>query len=251
MRLPYSIVADPKTNRVFVSSVYSNALKIIDGATNTVTSLKAVSADAMAINASAGLLYLMSYESPQLTVFDIVHRTFSKLPMGANHLWAIARNPVTNVLYVTRIGNADIVAYNENLHTSTIIPTGNYPAAIAVNPRTNRIYVVNYADESVTVIDGAVNRALATIPVGKNPQAIVINEAANEAYVTNVHDDSITLIHGLETTGAETIHVGKHPYGVVVDQTTGTLVTANQGEPSFSRIEASSLPAKLSANASR
>jgi YVTN family beta-propeller protein len=245
-KLPYSIAIDQRTNEIFVSSVYSDALKIIDGATNAVTSFKAVSADAMAVNADAGHLYLMSYESAELTVFDIASRTFSKVPMGAMHLWAIARNPATSVLYVSRIGNADVVAYDEMAHTSKIIKTGKYPCALAINSKTNRIYVVNYADQSITVIDGAANSVLATLPVGDHPQAVTVNEASNQIYVANVHGDSVTVIDCTRNVVADTLHAGKNPYGIVVDKTTGMVATVNQGEPSFTLIDAAHLRTKQS-----
>ena len=236
--LPYSIAVNQKTNQVFVSSVYSNALKIIDGTTNAVTSLKSGSYDAMAINSNAGLLYLMSYESSDLTVLNLNNRTFSKLPMGATHPWAFARNPVTSILYVTRIGNADVVAYNEQSHTSSIIKTGNYPCAIAINSRTNRVYVLNYADETVTVIDGAANRVLATLPVGNHPQAIAVDEDANQAYVANVHGNTLTVIDGSKNLVSEALPAGKNPYGLVVAGKSGAVVTANEGEPSFTVLSA-------------
>ncbi len=237
-KLPYSIAVDERTNQVFVSSVYSNDLKIINGADNTVSSLKAVSADAMALDSAAGTLYLMSYESPSLTVLNIALRTFSKLPMGEMHLWAMSRNPATGRLYVTRIGHADVVAYDETSHASTIIKTGSYPCAVAINSRTNRIYVVNYADESVTVIDGEKNRVLATLSVGEHPQAVAVNERDNVVYVANVHGNSITVIDGSRNVIARTIGAGVSPYGITVNEKTGEVITANSGEPPYMRIDA-------------
>jgi YVTN family beta-propeller protein len=231
--LPYSIAVDQLTNQIFVSSVYSNSLKIIDGASGSVRTMKAISADAMSLNAEAGRLYLLGYESAELTVFNAADQALSKLPMGQMHLWAIGRNPATSTFYVTRIGSADVLAYNEKLHTSSIIKTGNYPCAIAINTKANRIYVVNYADQSLTVIDGKDNHVLATLSVGNHPQAVAVDEAADKAYVVNVLDDSVTIIDGAKSSVASTISVGKNPYGIVVDPVTGTVVTANQGEPSF------------------
>lgn len=243
--LPYSIAVDQQTNQIFVSSVYSDSLKIVDGVTNRVISMKAISADAIEINSGADLVYLMGYESSAITVLDLASRTLTNLPMGAMDLWAMARNPATSILYVTRVGSADVVAYDEKRHASSIIKTGEYPCAIAINTRTNNIYVVNYADQTVTVIDGKENRILATLAVGNHPQAIAVDEAANKAFVANTLDDSITVIDGSTHQIAATLSVGKNPYGVVVDQKAGVVISANQGEPSFTLVDRSALHAKI------
>jgi YVTN family beta-propeller protein len=241
-KLPYALAVDERTDQVFVSSVYSNELKIINGADNSVSSLKAISADAMLINTEAGVLYLMSYESSSLTVLNIPKRTFNTLPIGQMHLWAMARNPATGNLYVTRIGHADLVKYDEKSHMSTVIKTGNYPCAIALNRRTNKVYVVNYADETVTVIDGEGDRVLATLKVGDHPQAIAINESVDEAYVANVHGDSITVIDGSKNVVTRTVRAGKHPYGIVVNEKNGGVITANAGEPPYTIVKLNEHP---------
>ncbi len=44
-----------------------------------------------------------------------------------------------------------------------------YPWGVAVNLATNRIYVANRRSASVSVIDGAANRVIATIPITSAP----------------------------------------------------------------------------------
>ena len=250
-KLPYSIAVDQVTNQIFVSSVYSDDLKIIDGATNSVSSMKAISADSIEVNAGAGLLYLMGYESAEMTVIELASHTLTKIPMGAMHLWGMARDPVTSILYVTRIGSGDVVAYNEKLHTSRVFKTGSYPCAIAINSRTDRIYVVNYADQSVTVIDGKGNDRLATLQVGNHPQSIAVDETTNKVYVANVLDDSITMIDGATNQVTGSFHVGKNPFGVIVDQQTGAVITANEDEPSFTRFQMRAPNAEKTAGTSK
>src|SRR6266536_3595039 len=65
------------------------------------------------------------------------------------------------------------------------IPVGTNPYGITVNENTNRIYATNYADNTVSVIDGNTNTVIATVPVGAGPSGIGVNPSTNKIYVVN------------------------------------------------------------------
>jgi YVTN family beta-propeller protein len=141
--LPYVVAVDPATNRVYVSNVFSDVLTIIDGTTDAARTMKAGSADAIIIDLQLNNVFLLHYETASLTLLDARNDSMRHVPVGKMHLWGAALDTPTKTLYVTRIGNADLVAIDENSQAVTVIPAGKLPCAVAVNPVTDTAYVVN------------------------------------------------------------------------------------------------------------
>src|SRR6202022_1441068 len=126
---------------------------VIDGATNGIRTGNAGSADKILIDAKHNKFFLIAYESSPLTALGGTNGTRTRKPAGKMRRWGFGLGSGTNEIYVSRIENADVVALDESSDSSIAIPTGKIPCAVAVNRRTNLISVVNYQDESVTVID--------------------------------------------------------------------------------------------------
>jgi YVTN family beta-propeller protein len=233
--LPYVLAVSEATNRIYVSNTFSDLLTIIDGTTNATTTVKTGSADAIAVDAKAGKVYLLGYEDTSLTVLDEKSGERSKVEIGM-HMWGIALNEETHTVYVTLSGSASVIALDENSLSRTTIPTGAIPCAVAVNSSTNMAYVVDYRDNSVTVIDGAKGKVVSTVPVGDHPQAIAVDSKANLIYVANTHGNSVTVIDGRSNTVLTTLDAGKNPFAITLSPNTGRVFVANMGEPSFATI---------------
>ena len=52
---------------------------------------------------------------------------------------------------------------------------GKGPIDVVVNPNTNTIYVVNYLNNTISVIDGQTNHVTKNIPVEESPRGVVVN----------------------------------------------------------------------------
>jgi YVTN family beta-propeller protein len=65
------------------------------------------------------------------------------------------------------------------------IPVGVLPADVAVNAAGTRAYVVNFIDETVSVIDTATQKVVDTIPVGPVPNAVAVHPTGTKAYVAH------------------------------------------------------------------
>jgi len=234
---PYVLAANPIENKVYVSNTFSDLLTIIDGKTDTTSTVKTGSADAIDVDPKQNQVYLLGYESSSLTVLDGVDNSLSKMPAGAMHLWAMVIDDAAATLYVTRIGNADVVAIDMRTHSLTPIGTGQLPCAIAANERTRWLYVANCGDDSVTVIDKTKRAAAKTIQVGSHPQAIAVDAKNNLIYVANTHGNSVTVIDGSGNQVVATLPAGTNPYAVAVDASSDAIFVANLGAPSFTRID--------------
>lgn len=106
---PRGLAVNPATNKIYVANFDSSNVTVIDGATNSVT-----------------------------TVTD----------PNASAPFAVAVNPVTNKIYVVNLfsSNVTVIDGATNSVTTVADPPLHFPAsplAVAVNPVTNKIYVPN------------------------------------------------------------------------------------------------------------
>jgi YVTN family beta-propeller protein len=79
------------------------------------------------------------------------------------------------------------------------------------------LYVVNNTDNSVTVIDIANKRAIATIDVGSSPTGIAYNATYKKAYVVNRGDNSVSVIDTVSHSVVGTVSVDPYPWYVALD----------------------------------
>ena len=120
---------------------------------------------------------------------------------------AIALNPWTGRFYAVNRTKDAVSVLDDRGHLLTSVPVGHQPVSIAVNPDTNRIYVANSGGGTLTVIDGATDKAIASVPVGTLPYTIAVNRATDKVYVSRTFSDVTVIIDG-KTDAAKTVKVG-------------------------------------------
>lgn len=123
----------------------------------------------------------------------------------------IAVNPQTNRVYVVvpSFGKSEdmlaVIDGNSDKRVADIqVPTGAYLPA--VNVLTDKVYIGscnNFRNPSrcfVTVIDGALNKVIATIPVNTSPgngiQGIAVDSTNDRVFIANASDNVIEIIDG-------------------------------------------------------
>jgi YVTN family beta-propeller protein len=106
---------------------------------------------------------------------------------------------------------------------------------VATNPTTNRVYVANEGSDSVSVIDGATDTAMATIPLGGPPVGVAANPATNRIYVSA--GNHVWVIDGATDTAVASVPVGSSPLGLASNPTTNRIYVANWGSDNVSVID--------------
>ena len=113
---------------------------------------------------------------------------FPDVPPGY-HEFAYVSNGAANTVSVL-----DLVY----LRQDRTLQVGPNPTGLAVNPSRNEVYVVNTGSStgngSVTVIDSAANRVVATIPVHKLPYFISVEPLGHRAFVANSGSNTVSVI---------------------------------------------------------
>ncbi|WP_431030917.1 putative Ig domain-containing protein [Plantibacter sp. RU18] len=106
------------------------------------------------------------------------------------NVWSTVTNSSTGTIYVGSggFGTAGTVSAIDSTsgRITATISVGQRPADLTVDEANNKVYVANYADASVSVIDGALNAVEATISAPLSPSgylaAVAVNEGRGEIY---------------------------------------------------------------------
>lgn len=123
-----------------------------------------------------------------------------------------------------------------------LIAVGRGPQDIAVTK--GAVWVANINDHTVSRLDPASNKVVATIAVGEAPVGVAASE--NAVWVANKIDGTVSRIDPETNRVIATIAVGKSPFDIALGA--GSLWVANNGSNSISRIdpESSSVIATIS-----
>ena len=177
--LPYDIVINPHTNKVYISDLGKDSVLVLEGSNNTLV---------------------------------------ASIPVGSKPS-VLAINTQTNTIYVSNFRNDSVSVINGTSNkVESNIKVGHNPVGIAVNPRTNKIYVDNLADNNISVINGRTNKVTKIIPLepaiiasGVNnlfiniplkvtfpfiASKLTVDPKTNFTYATNTRSNGIITIDG-------------------------------------------------------
>jgi YVTN family beta-propeller protein len=238
---PYGIAFDSALHRAYVTNTYSNKVTMIDTAANSVEQLPVGSKDYVETDAHRKRAFFISYEDPALTILDATN-TVRHEDLGLSHPWGLAVDEQRGIVYVTEIGRNTLLAYHEESGKTDKVPTGAMPDAVAIDESANKIYVTNYVGDSVTIIDGAAMKPVATVAAGHHPQAVAVDGKRHRVFIANTHSDNATVIDGATNRALATVAAGTNPYAVAVDPDNGDAYVANYGSHPVTKLDLSSLP---------
>jgi YVTN family beta-propeller protein len=238
---PYAIGFDAALQRAYVTNTYSNKVTMIDTATDSVQPLPVGSKDYVETDGRRRRAFFISYEDPALTMLDAANAIHHE-DLGLSHPWGLAVDEQRGIVYVTEIGKDTLVAYHEEDGRTDKVPTGAMPDAVAVDETANKIYIANYVGDSVTIIDGATMKPVATVAAGHHPQALAVDGRRHRIFVANTHSNNATVIDGATNRALATISAGTNPYAVVVDPDSGDAYVANYGAHPVTKLDLSSVP---------
>ncbi|MGA7155447.1 MAG: YncE family protein [Acidobacteriaceae bacterium] len=233
---PYSIAANTVTHTIYLSRTYSDFLTAIDVPTNAITTYKIGAADLLSVNTRTNEVYAVGYEGGSVAVLDVQSGSIRKQSVGM-HAWGLALDEASGTLYSGRTGDAEIAALKIATNTLTAIPTGAIPCALAIDAKRHEIYVVDYGDNSVTVLDSLSGRRLATIPVGSAPEAIAMDPKRHLVFIANTHGNTISIVDEITHQVIATLKTSANPYGLAFNPISGKLHVATLGERAFSILD--------------
>jgi DNA-binding beta-propeller fold protein YncE len=251
--MPVAVAVNTKTDKIYVLHQDTPTVSVIDGATNTVTTLTDPGGIPRAIAAepASNKIYLVNRNN--IVVIDgETNSSTTVADSNTTDLGAVAVNPLTHKIYVNNPFSNHVTVIDEVSNSSTTVtdPNAVDPVAVDLNPRTNRIYVANIKSHNVTVIDGATSSTTTIIDPdssGRNrlrPLALAVNPATNKIYVVNLgllpggDKGSITVIDG--ATNAVTTVADPNasfPWAVAVNSATNKIYVVNVNSRNYTVID--------------
>jgi YVTN family beta-propeller protein len=102
-----------------------------------------------------------------------------------------------------------------------------------------RIYVTNQLDNTVSVIDGATRKVVATVRVGVSPAQMAVSPDHKSIYIANTGSDTVSVVSTAHNTIAKTIALprGSRPMGVALNPNGRYLYTADGGSNRVSVLD--------------
>jgi YVTN family beta-propeller protein len=211
--LGYSVddmVWNPANNHLYVSNYDKGTVKVIDCATNLVTSEINVApyADNLCLNPLAQKVYCASGESNELSVIDATADTLIKTVASRGYPMRMACNTLMNKLYVICTDDNVVRVYDgagDSLMDEIGFGVFNTPYYLIWHPLTNRVFCVTSSDadpDTLFVIDCNTDLVAAKTLVGNEPRFICRNPADDMVYlscrravnVLSAHGDSVIAV---------------------------------------------------------
>jgi len=257
---PSSIAVNSQTNIVYATTQFPTTLKVVDGATNSLTLTIPLNSiflppSGIAVNSTTNRIYVDDFVHG-VVVLDGATNAFVApifLPIG---VVKIAVNPVTSMIYAGNREEHTITVIDGNRNSPTensvlaVIPVPAYLGGdFAVNPVTNRLYVVTNGfdfetnkSRPITVVDGNSNTVIASPLHDNSVGSLAVNPVTNRAYMVNsgfkveefdadaAHLATVTLNFGLQAIAANPttnrIHVTEPDLGAfwTIDGSTHSFI---------------------------
>jgi YVTN family beta-propeller protein len=115
----------------------------------------------------------------------------------------------------------------------TTINVGAFPLFVAVNPDGTRVAVANAVTGTVSLINTATNKVIATIPVGSQAIGVVFDPTGNRFYAVDPIGNSVVAVSLAGNTVGTPTGVGPNPFlsaiGPVGTPSAGKLYVSNFG----------------------
>lgn len=104
----------------------------------------------------------------------------------------------------------------------------------------SKVYVGNFADSTVSVIDTATGKVVATVPVATGPHGMAVTQDGRTVFVTGDGSSSMSVIDTASDKVVKTVDVGKTPNGIALTPDGKQLLVAINGEDRLAFLDAAS-----------
>ena len=142
-----NFIVSKALNRIYIAS--ANVLHVLDGASDTeISTLSMDSPEALAVNETAGRIYVANEANKSVTVIDGATNTIlATIPVGGSPA-ALAVNEIANRVYVYNAGDPSVSFINgatntvEATLTLPSLPVTNRAVTVVADPAVARVYAL-------------------------------------------------------------------------------------------------------------
>ncbi len=183
-------------------------------------------------------IYVFTYADGKLS--DAPVRTFKESIPAAEIYWSgVAHHPKTNTLYAANRGAVrtagHVVIFDSAtgaLRKRVLVEASPYD--LVLSPDGATLYVSNWSSDSISVIDTASEKVVATIAVGDNPNDMELH-SDGRLFVSCANENTVYVVDTAKRRATERISVALHegapvgatPNALLLDRANSMLFVAN------------------------
>ncbi len=192
--------------------------------------------DALALNVSAGTLYVANDDNNSVAIVDVSTDSVTGWIPGLSDPEGLALDPTSQLLFVPDFTpccpTATVTVVNTStdlIQTTTPIGVVN-PSAAVYDPLSGQVFVSDTNGGGVTVLSGATGALVTTIVTGGagNPLGLAFDPANGDVYVATDGGGNVTVINGSSDARLTSFPVaGLDPTDVAVDAASGRLYVSD------------------------
>lgn len=192
---PWGIDALPDGSRVYVASVSSSDVRVIDTIDNSVVARVPVGVDPfnLAVAPEGDVVYVANQGSGTLSAIDTAtNAVTSTIQTGGAPTSVVA---TTSTVYAVQGANDSVAVIDRSTNTVTrTITVGDSPYGAALSPDGTSLFVGNRQSSSITVIDTRTNTVARTmdLPAGSYPYGLAVSDT--KIYVTDLYQSLVQVI---------------------------------------------------------
>jgi DNA-binding beta-propeller fold protein YncE len=225
---PAAIAIDESTNTIYVTNFDDGTVSVINGAT----------CDAeVTTGCAANPPTILIGGSPEGIAFDSATGTLYVADTGEDKV-SVINGKTCNARVATGC-----------TQTPATIAVGKEPRGVAIDIATDTVYVANYADHTVSVINGATCDASATTGCGQQPptmatgaspkRGVAVDQATGAVFVDAYYADAVDVFDGSTCDAAVTsgcdqqpvaVPAGGQPVSVVFNPATDTIYASDNAD---------------------
>jgi YVTN family beta-propeller protein len=142
-------------------------------------------------------LFITNYNDSSISIITLPTREVKSIFVGENP-HSIAFNDRTNKVYVT-LHEKDLVSVidlnNNNNKNPKYIRVGDEPTGISIDKDTNFIYVANSISDTITRINGTVDKTVGSVRSLTTPYELDLNPLTKILYVTQLESSTISALN--------------------------------------------------------
>ena len=231
---PRSVLLSPTGDRLFVSLIGSDEIKVISVATNEV--LATIPVGRYPCNpgfSDDGTKYVVpNYHSMSLTVIDTTsYNILSTIDLPSSPTFVQAIPGTSSVMVSMDLLNSIMIVNLDNGAITKEITVGATPFGITPRPDGTEVFVGNFSSGSVSVVDLATQTVVRTLQLGGSPY--VIRFIDNDHAVTTNHDgNTVTFFNPTDGTIGAQVQVQSQPHDIIIRPGTKEIYIPNYGQGS-------------------
>jgi YVTN family beta-propeller protein len=178
------------------------------------------------INTETNIAYVF-HDSSIISVINCTTNRVVDTIIAGRHIWDLATNPRTNMLYVTHPTENVISVINGSTNKVVkTVPVGDTPINIAINFDMNQVYIGTLGH--IIIMDGNTNRLITNISTRTAFIDMKVNQHTNLIYATDAASKAISIIDGNINRIVANISLDINPYYLAINPFTDVVYVSNQ-----------------------